>query len=60
MWKASKDVKAVNADHMAGEPSDAENLLMVSVLVDTATAYLKGKLDSLVLKSGPALLHMMT
>ena len=56
MWKASKDVKAVNADPMAGEPSDAENLLMV----DTATAYLEGKLDSLVPKSGAALLHMMT
>ena len=42
MWKATKDIKAVNADPMAGEPSDAENLLLVSVLVDTATAYLKG------------------
>ena len=44
---------------MAGELSDAENLLLVSVLVDTATAYLEGKLDSLVPKSGAALLHMM-
>ena len=59
MWKASKDAKAVNADHMVGELSDAENLLLVSVLVDTATAYLEGKLDILIPKSGAALLHMM-
>ena len=48
VWKASKDVKAVHADPRADELMEAENLLLVSAMVDTAAAYLEGKLDSLV------------
>ena len=46
-WKSSKAVKAVSADLVKGEIIEAERLLLVSAMVDTATAYHDQKLDSL-------------
>ena len=47
VWKCSKDVGAVFADPQANELAEAERLLLVSAMVDTAAAYHDQKLESL-------------
>ena len=47
VWKNSTDVTAAYADPEAEELIEAERLLQVSGMVETATAYNDGKLDSL-------------
>ena len=47
VWKCSNDVKAVFADPQADELAEAERLLLVSAMVDTAAAFHDQKLESL-------------
>ena len=47
VWKNSHDVKEVFADPQANELAEAERLLLVSAMVDTAAAYHDQKLESL-------------
>ena len=47
VWKCSNDVKAVFADPQADELAEAERLLLVSAMVDTAAAFYDQKLESL-------------
>ena len=47
-WKVSKTVKVVTPDPTADELIEAESLLLVSAMVETASAYHEEKLTSLV------------
>ena len=46
-WKKSKDFMTASRDPTAEELAEAERLILVSAMIDTATAYHEQKLDSL-------------